>query len=202
MSFQGKVYKKIKLDMDADGLANGKILIGNASDVATPVTLSGAFTMSNTGVTVLSADSVNNTAIAENIIQNHTVIITNAQIKALRAAPINLVGASGAGYFNQFISAVIKLNAGTEALTESGDNLVIQYDGGQDASAAIETTGFIDQTSDMIAVIPAATIAAVAAASVENDALELFNIGDGEIGGNATGDATLTVNITYRILEL
>ena len=54
----------------------------------------------------------------------------------------------------------------------------------------------------MIAVIPAATIATVAAADVENDALELFNTGDGEIGGNATNDATLTVNITYRILEL
>lgn len=202
MSFQGKVYKKIKLNMDADGLDNGKILIGNAAGVASQVTPSGAFTMSNTGVATLSSDAVNNTALANNVIQNHTIVVTNAQIKALRAAPLNLVGAPGAGYFNQFISAVIKLNAGTEALTESADNLVIQYDGGQDASAAIETTGFIDQTADMIAVIPAATIAAVAAANVENDALELFNTGDGEIAGNATGDATLTINITYRILEL
>lgn len=202
MSFQGKVYKKIKLDMDAEGLANGKILMGNASDVATAVTPSGAFTMTNTGVAVLSADSVNNTAIAENIIQNHTVVVTNAQIKALRATPLNLVGAPGAGYFNQFLGAVIKLNHGTEVLTETADNLVIQYDGGQDASAAIETTGFIDQAADMIAVVIPATIAAVAAADVENDALELFNTGDGEIAGNATLDATLTINITYRILEL
>lgn len=202
MGFQGKIKKKIKLNMGVNGLANGKILMGDANNYAQPVTPSGAFTMTNTGVATLSSDSVGNTALYNDIIQATTVTITNAQIKALRATPINLVGAPGAGYFNQFLGAVIKLNAGTNALTESGDNLVIQYDGGQDASAAIETTGFLDQTADMIAVIPPATIALVAAADVENDALELFNTGDGEIAGNAANDATLTIHIAYRIIAL
>jgi len=131
-----------------------------------------------------------------------TVELTNAEIKALRGSPKDLVAAPGSGYFLELVSAVLILDYGSNALTESTDDLVIQYDGGQDATAAIEMTGFIDQTADTVAVIPAATIAAVASANVANDALELFNTGDGEFGGNAGADTTMTVKIAYRIHKL
>lgn len=131
-----------------------------------------------------------------------TVQITNAEIKALRATPKDLVAAPGAGKFLEFVGATIILDYGSNVLTESADNLVIQYDGGQDATAAIESTGFIDNNADIVAVIVPATIAAIASASVANDALELFNTGDGEIAGNAGADTTLTVKISYIIHDL
>ena len=136
------------------------------------------------------------------VLRTDTVEISNSEIKALRATPKNLVVAPGTGKFLQFIEAVLILDYATNVLTESDDNLVIQYDGGQDASATIETSAWLVHNADAIAVIPAATIAHVASASVVNDALELFNSGNGEIAGNAGLDTTITVKITYIIHDL
>ena len=187
MSFQGKVRQKLGVNLSG-GMPSGTMLVGDADGIGQAVTPSGAITVSNTGVTTLDPT----------LVQYREVTLTSAQVKALRATPIDLVPAPGAGKFLEFLGAVLKLDYGSNAFTETTDNLVIQYDGGQDASAAIEMTGFIDQTADMIAKVIPATIAAVAAANVENDALELFNTGDGEIAGNAANDSTLVVGISYR----
>jgi len=134
------------------------------------------------------------------VIYHDTVELTNAQIKALRAAPKTLVAAPGAGYVLELVSAVLILDYGTNGLTETADNLVIEYaTSGQDATAAIETTGFIDVTADQMAFVNPAGIATVAAANTANKALQLFNTGDGEIAGNAANDTTMTVKVAYRI---
>ncbi len=130
-----------------------------------------------------------------------SVTLTNAEIKSLRASPKTLVAAPGAGKVIEFLNAILILNYGSNALTESTDNLVIQYDNGQDVTAAIEMTGFIDQTTDQMAFVNAAGIATATAANCANQALELFNTGDGEFGGNAANDTTMTVKISYRIWD-
>jgi hypothetical protein len=131
-------------------------------------------------------------------LKTDTVEITNAEIKALRATPKTLVAAPGAGYVIQFVYATLIMDYGTNVLTESTDNLVIQHHtSGIDVSGSIETTGFLDQAADMILYVPPAS--AAMAATVANQALELFNTGDGEIAGNAGADTTLTVKITYWI---
>jgi hypothetical protein len=96
---------------------------------------------------------------------------------------------------------VLFFNAGTNALTESADNLAIEYDNGTGSAvtAAIETTAFIDQIADQVAVILPATIAVATAASTVNKNLALINTGDGEFGGNAANDATMTVKVAYRV---
>ena len=133
-------------------------------------------------------------------LKTDTVRITNAQIKALRASPKELVAAPGAGKFIEFISAFLILDYGSNVLTESTDNMVIQYHtSGVDATGAIEATGFIDASADtMIEVLPSA-LAYNAATNIVNKALELFNTGDGEYAGNAAADTTMIVKITYRI---
>jgi hypothetical protein len=110
------------------------------------------------------------------------------------------VAAPGADYFIEFVSAVLILDYGSEALTETSDNLVIQYGtSGADVSAAIESGSFIDAEADTMTFVTPSAIAGMAAASAVNDNLVLFNTGDGEIGGNATGDTTITAKVTYRI---
>lgn len=127
-----------------------------------------------------------------------TVEISNAELITLRASAKSLVAAPGAAYYLEFISAVLILDYGSAACTESADNLVIEYiTSGADLTAAIETTGFIDQTVDQMAFINAAGIATDAASDIANNGIQLFNTGDGEFG-TCTG-STMTVHIAYRV---
>jgi hypothetical protein len=130
-----------------------------------------------------------------------TVTLTNAEIKALRATPKTLVAAPGAGKVIELVSAQLKLSGGTNALTESADNMAIRYTDGSGAivSQAIEATGFIDQTAATLTNALPKIDAIVAYASGANKALVLHNTGDGEWGGNAAADVTMTVDIAYRV---
>jgi len=129
------------------------------------------------------------------------VSLTNAEIKALRATPKTLVAAPGAGKYLEFAGAVLFLDYGSNALTESADNLAVRYTDGSGTivSQAIEATGFIDQTADT-ATNALPKIDAIAAKSAcENKALVLHNTGDGEYAGNAAADTVMRVKVAYRV---
>lgn len=188
--------------LNADGASNGDIEVNAADDLA--LTAAGT-------VAIDSADwDINATGVATGIasvgfdsatvIHHATVELSNANIKALRATPFELVAATGANTFIELVSVVFILDYGSDVLTESADNLVVEYGtSNADCTAAIEMTGFIDQAVDQLAIIPAAAIATDAASDMVNNNLELFNTGDGEFGGNATADTTMTVKVAYRV---
>ena len=158
-------------------------------------TMSGDATIGNTGVVTL----------ADNTIKHATVNITNAQIKALRAAPKELVAAPGANKFIEFISAWLFLDYGSNVLTESDDNLAVKFTDGSGAavSQTVEATGFIDQAADTLTnALPKIDAIVAAAAGAVNKALVLHNTGDGEYGGNAGADTVMKVKITYRIHDV
>jgi len=135
--------------------------------------------------------------------QFEKVTLTNAEIKALRASPKTLIAAPGANKLAVIESIALELNAGSEVLTESVDNMVVEYSDGQDITAAIEATGFIDQAANTWAIYYPAAIAAAASATVGvNKAVQLTNTGDGEYGGNASADATMDVMVGYRIVDV
>jgi len=137
-------------------------------------------------------------------IQYATVTLTNANIKALRATPITLVAAPGAGKVIEFVSGLLKLNAGTNVLTESADNMAVKYTDGSGVviSTAIEATDFIDQAADTYTNAVPVADAIVVATGAENKAIVLHNTGDGEYAGNAANDATMTVGVAYRVHTL
>lgn len=151
----------------------------------------------------IANDAVTSAKLSADTIQYATVTLTNANIKALAATQITLVAAPGAGFALEFVSAMLKLNAGSEALTEAGDNLGIKYTNaaGVQVCTTIECTGFIDQTVDTYtnAVPKADNI--VAASACENKALVLDNLGS-EFAGNASNDATMDIGIAYRVHAL
>lgn len=130
------------------------------------------------------------------------VALTNAEIKALRATPKTLVAAPGAGKALVFHQAALLLDAGTNAITETADNLAVKYENGSgDAvSDTIETTGFIDQTTDQLTIAVAIKDPIVAKAVAENKPLVLHNTGDGELAGNAANDALLRVKVWYSVI--
>ena len=188
--------------LNADGAANGDIEANAANDVilvaAGAASIDSAdWDISATGAATLMASIGFDSA---SILYQDIVQISNAEIKALRAAPKELVAAQGADAYIELVSAVLVMDYGTNVLTESADNLVIEYaTSGADVTAAIEMTGFIDQAVDQMAFVAHAPIATDAASDILNNALQLFNTGDGEFGGNAGADTTMTVHITYRV---
>ena len=126
-------------------------------------------------------------------------LVSNAEIKALRATPIELVPATeaGAGFAIVPIAIMASLNAGTEVLTESADNLAVKCSTTE--LFDIETTGFIDQLTDQIRYQEKAEAVIT---PIANTAIMLTNKGDGEFGGNATADATLSVRTYYRVVPV
>ncbi len=138
-------------------------------------------------------------------LQHADVTLTSAEVKALRATPQTLVAAQGAGSAIKFMGALLKLNyGGSNAFTESADNLAIKYTNGSGVavSGTIESTNFIDATADTYTNGEPASDAIVAAASAENQALVLHNTGDGEIAGNAANDNTVSVRVYYVVQSI
>lgn len=155
--------------------------------------------LTNMGATEIANDSCDGDAVAVDVLKVVTVSVTNAQIKALRAAPKSLVAAPGATKWLEFLSAWLVLDYGSDVLTESADNMAVRYTNGSGAivSQTIEATGFIDQAADTYTNALPKADAIVAAASALNQALVLHNVGDGEYGGNATADTLMKVRIAY-----
>ena len=187
--------------LTATGAANGDMTLTVGDDLAINATGDVAITSADWGITAagvvtgiasVSFDSAT-------VIYHDTVELSNADIKALRATPKQLVAAPGVNKFIELVSAVLILDYGTNVLTETADNLVIEYNTSSvDITGAIEATGFIDATADTIKIVYA-TITDVSAANAVNKAVQLFNTGDGEFGGNAAADTTMTVKVAYRV---
>ena len=135
------------------------------------------------------------------VLRYATVNLTNANIKNLRATPIELVAAPGAGKWIELISGWLSLDYGSNALTESADNMAVKYVDGSGAAASqtIEATNFIDATADTMTNILPKIDTSVASANIVNKALVLHNTGDGEYGGNAANDTTVKAYVCYRV---
>jgi hypothetical protein len=126
------------------------------------------------------------------------VALTSPQILALRATPITLVAAPGAGKVLEFVGGVLILDATATAYVESAANLAVRYTNGSGVKASqdIEATGFIDQTTDTMTTMQPRIDAIVAKSGCENAALVLHNIGAGEY---TTGTGVLRVKVMYRV---
>ena len=129
-----------------------------------------------------------------------SVTLTNAQILAVRATPITLVPAQGAGTVIEFVSGMLFLDAAAGAYTESADNLIFRYVDGSGLVVCddIECTGFIDQADEMATTISAKINAIATDAQCVNQPLVIHGSGNGEFGGgNAAND--LIVKVGYRV---
>lgn len=135
-------------------------------------------------------------------IQYTEVVITSAQIKAIRATPITLVAAPAAGKALRFLGAELLLDyGGTNGFTESTNNLAVRYTNttGVVVSGTIEMTGFIDQTADIgTGAIPVID-GIVAKAGLDGQALVLHNTSGAEIAGNAGADNVVRVKTWYSV---
>jgi hypothetical protein len=192
------------------GSANWEVL-GSATAAVSTITgdTGGALSPSSGNITIAGGSGVNTSGTGSTLTANldasflrqTTTTLSATDVKALRATPITVVAAQGAGTIIEFVGAQLKLTAGSEVFTESDDNLAIRFVDGTGAivSETIESTGFIDQAADTYTNAIAKADNIIAASTGENAVLVLHNTGDGEIAGNASDDATLEVVVSYRV---
>lgn len=132
------------------------------------------------------------------------VVLTSAQIKTLRATPITIVPAAGAGYVNELIGwdAFCKYG-GTNVFTNPQD-LALKYKDGTTAqiSETLTSAGFLDQAASEFETGLVKKQVILAKAGVDNQPIVIHNLGASEITGNAGLDNTITVVIAYRITPI
>jgi len=209
------VQGDVQFNADQFSVTNGVVqLAGQGLAMDTATSDSGSATPTAAGVITFAGGSGLSTSATGNTLtinqdastsamQYADVTITATEVKALATTPKELVAAQGAGNAILFMGAQFKLNYGSEVFAEAGDNLGIKYTDalGVQVSDTIETTGFIDQSADTMTNAVPVKDAIVAAASAENQALVLDNLGS-NITGNASDDSTLTVRIFYQVVAL
>jgi hypothetical protein len=128
-------------------------------------------------------------------------VITSAQVKALRATPIQIAAAPGSGYVIDLESAVLIAKYGGTNPFTGIQNLAIRYVGaaGVIVSQTITGAGFLDQsTSERTSGLPKVDQIATSA-QCDNAGLFLHNTGAAEITGNAAGDNLLIVKCSYNV---
>lgn len=120
--------------------------------------------------------------------------ITNAQVAALRATPIEVIPAPGAGKIIQVIGGMLSHIYTAPAWTESADNLELRYTDGSGAIIALlEMTSFITLTANAyLSIVPLKDVILAGNAKVV-----LFNNGDGEFGNS--GGSLLRVKLEYAV---
>lgn len=138
------------IDLAADGivtLADGKILVGNASNVSAEVTPSGDVTISNAGVTAIGAGKVLSAMVEQSMMRYADVTISSAEVLALRTTPKTLVAAPGAGFCIVPLAVYATIDFNSIAYDNGTDTLDILYSGG---SAIISfATTLIEASADI-----------------------------------------------------
>lgn len=127
--------------------------------------------------------------------------LTSAQIKAIRATPITILAAQGAGTVIEFLSgSVFFVYAGTNVFTNP-QNLALKFKDGTGAglTAAITAAGFLDQAASEYQLVTQTSGIIYSKANSDNQPLVMHNTGASEITGNAANDNTILVKISYAV---
>lgn len=128
--------------------------------------------------------------------------LTNAQIKALHATPIQIIAAPGVGNVILVQRLVAKLNyGGTNVFTAAASQTIDAYYG---TAISIGTTlnnaGIVAAASQLQS--NGANVSAAAYASLSNVAVNLYNSVVTEIAGNAANNNTISYWVAYSIVTI
>lgn len=134
-----------------------------------------------------------------------SVTLTNSQIKALHATPIQIIAAPGAGKFISIIKAFGQLNyGGNNAFTNTGSGQINLYynNGSGQITNAIMSSSAITATATSITYQAQSSILSVASTGLANQAIVAYQTSATEISGNAANDNTITIYVYYTTVTL
>lgn len=124
--------------------------------------------------------------------------LSAAQVKALKATPIECIAAPGVGKMIEFVSAVLAMDYGTVVYVVAANDLQFKYTNGAGPPVSLISisAGFLDQAADGARILAAQGSPYFTKAQAENTAVVLHNIGLAEL---LNGDSPLAVRATYRV---
>ncbi len=133
--------------------------------------------------------------------------LTNAQIKALHATPIQVIAAPGANAVICIISAVGKMfYGGSNVFTAAAAQTVRPYFGAGTtniATNALITNAMLVANSSQITTLePNISDTSTVYSVLSNQAVYLYNPSATEISGNAANDNTISWSISYQVITI
>jgi hypothetical protein len=192
-------------------LSAGYVFVGNASNVATGVAMTGDVAISDTGATTIQAGAVTGSKIASHTVDyanialdvaaTATVSLTAAQILGMYAAPVQLIAAPGAGNLI-LIDSILWDIAYDSAQYAAGGAIQAQYgatvDGAGPAASGSLAAATLNAVAanDFLSNAGSAGILNVSRTASLNTAVYLSNA----TAPFTTGNSPVTLYIKYRIV--
>ena len=180
-------------------LASGNIFVGNASNAATGVAMSGAATISNAGVVSLAANAVNSAALAPTVLKYAAVPITAAEFNGMYGAPKLLVAAGGANTLLVLDRMVLAMTYNSAAYA-AGGVAAAQYDStinGAGVQASSTTVASAFQATASTSYPSIGGVVAAPFATTVNKGLYLSNI----TAAFTTGDSPMVAHVWYKVIQ-
>lgn len=186
----------------AGGLSNtlvsGDIFVGNGSNIATGVAMSGDVTISNAGVTAIGANKVLSSMVSPLLMKYTTVAISAADFNGMYAAPKLLLAAQGANTLISLSQMQLVMTYNSAAYA-AGGVAAIQYDSTVHGAGVIASTthaaaDFQVTASNSFVFTPAS--ASLPFTTTVNKGLYLSNLS----GAFTTGDSAMVAHLWYRVI--
>lgn len=179
-------------------LVSGNILVGNASNIASSVAMSGDVTITNAGVTAIGANKVLSSMVSPLVRKYAAVAITSAEFLGMYAAPKLLIAAGGANTLIVLdqIQLVMTYNSAAYA---AGGTVAVQYDSTINGAGVIASTTLANtvfQASASTTFTENAGVVALPFTTTVNKGLYLSNIS----AAFTTGNSAFVAHLWYRVI--
>ncbi len=179
-------------------LASAHIFVGNASNVATDVAMTGDMTISNAGVTAIGADKVLSSMVSPLVLKYASVAISAAEFNGMYAAPKLLVAAGGANTLLVMDRVILAMTYNSAAYA-AGGVAAVQYDStangaGVIASTTLAAASFQDTASTVYSFN--AGVVEYPFTTTVNKGLYLSNI----TGAFTTGNSAMVAHVWYKVI--
>lgn len=182
----------------SNSLLDGRIFVGNSSNIATGVVMSGDITTTNAGVTAIGANKVLSSMISPLVRKYTTVAISAANFNGMYAAPKLLLAAQGANTLIVLDQLQLVMTYGS-ANYAAGGVAAVQYDStangaGVIASTTLSAATFQAAASSVFTFNPGVVV--LPFTTTVNKGLYLSNI----TAAFTTGDSAMVAHLWYRVI--
>ena len=139
------------------------------------------------------------------IIYQKSITLTSAQIKALHGTPIEIIPAPGAGKIISICNCMTRMvYGGTNVfVAAAGQRIALYYNNNTTVISDIVTNASLIASADRYGLMIQSLPAGSAASGIyDNVNVAAYNVFSTEITGNAAGDNTINIQITYVIMSV